>query len=88
MACFMTYSVYSLNFSNLFLQQSEYLMMITLYFLLSIGWTLVSMAWFVVCNQFMSKSEMPKALYIFCGWLQRIFFCCFPRPKKKKIRRI
>ncbi len=81
MICFMTYSVYSLNFSNLFPQQSEYLMMITLYFLLSICWTLISMAWFVICNHFITKTEMPKTLYAFCGLLQRIFCCCFPSPK-------
>ena len=77
----MTYSVYSLTFSNLFPQQSQYVMMITLYFLLSIAWTAVSLAWFVVYNHYVSKGEMPKALYIFCGWLQRLFFCCFPSTK-------
>ena len=78
----MTYSVYSLNFSGLFPQQSEYLMIITAYFLLSIGWTLISMAWFVVCNHYTTKTEMPKALYNFCGLLQRMFFCCFKPPKQ------
>lgn len=82
MTCFMTYSVFSLSFSGLFPQQSEYLMLITLYFLLSIVWTLLSMAWFVVCNFYTSKGEMPKPLYVFCGWLQRLFYCCFPRPKE------
>ncbi len=82
MVCFMTYSVYSLNFSNLFPQQSQYLMNITLYFLLSICWTLISMAWFVVCNHFTTKAEMPKSLYSFCGSLQRVFYCCFPPPKE------
>jgi hypothetical protein len=24
---------------------------------------------------------MPKRLYDFCGYLQRIFFCCFPPAK-------
>ncbi|UJR07060.1 hypothetical protein I4U23_011348 [Adineta vaga] len=85
MTCFMTYSVYSLNFSNLFPQQSQYLMMITLYFLLSIVWTLLSMVWFVVCNHFISKAEMPKLLYIFSGLLQKnVFRCCFPPPKEDK----
>ena len=73
----MTYSVYSLNFSNLFPQQSEYLMTITLYFLLSITWTLLSMVWFVVCNHYISKAEMPKSLGTFSGLLQSGFVCCF-----------
>ncbi|CAF1194699.1 unnamed protein product [Adineta steineri] len=85
MTCFMTYSVYSLNFSNLFPQQSQYLMMITLYFLLSICWTLISMIWFVICNHFISKAEMPKFLYIFAGLLQKkVFLFCFPPPKDDK----
>ncbi|CAF3139563.1 unnamed protein product [Rotaria sp. Silwood2] len=82
MTCFMTYSVYSLNFSNLFPQQSQYLMTITLYFLLSICWTLLSMTWFVIYNYFTTKAEMPKLLYDFCGLLQRIFCYCFPLPKQ------
>ena len=81
MTCFMTYSVYSLNFSNLFPQQSEYMMMITLYFLLSICWTLISMAWFVVCNYFISKGEMPKSLYVFCGFFQKLPSYCVPKRK-------
>jgi hypothetical protein len=57
-------------------------MMITLFFLLSIGWTLLSLAWFVIYNYYTSKGEMPKRLYDFCGYLQRIFFfCCFPPAK-------
>ena len=82
MVCFMTYAVYSLNFSNLFPQQSEYLMMITLYFLLSMSWTLISMIWFMICNYFTTKSEMPKSLYGFCGVLQKVFFCCFSASEK------
>lgn len=82
MVCFMTYSVYSLNFSNLFPQQSEYLMMITLYFLFSICWTLLSMAWFIICNHFIAKAEMPKALHIFSEFLREIFCCCFTPDKK------
>ncbi|CAF1367815.1 unnamed protein product [Adineta steineri] len=89
MTCFMTYSVYSLNFSNLFPQQSQYLMMITLYFLLSICWTLISMAWFVLCNHFISKAEMPKFLYIFSGLLQKkVFFYFFPPPKDDKTKNV
>ncbi|CAF1318946.1 unnamed protein product [Rotaria sordida] len=82
MTCFMTYSVYSLSFSNLFPQQSEYIMMITLYFVLSICFTLISMVWFMICNHFTITSEMPKPIYAFCGQLQRVFFCCFPSSKE------
>jgi hypothetical protein len=57
-------------------------MMITLFFLLSIGWTFISMAWFVICNYYTCKGEMPNWLYDFCGRLQKIFFCCFPPAKK------
>ena len=81
MVCFMTYSVYSLSFSSLFPAQSQYIMMITLFFLLSIFWTFVSLAWFVVYNHYSSKGEMPKLLYAFCGRLQRILCCCFSPPK-------
>ncbi|CAF2011275.1 unnamed protein product [Rotaria magnacalcarata] len=82
MTCFLTYSVYSLNFSNLFPQQSEYLMMITLFFLLSISWTFISMIWFIMHFYFTSTAEMPTVLYVFCGKLQRILCYCFPPEKK------
>jgi hypothetical protein len=78
---FLTYSVYSLNFSNRFPQQSEYLMMVTLYFLLSISWTLLSMIWFIIENHFTTKKEMIKPLYILAGFLQNVFSCCFPPSK-------
>ena len=84
MTCFMTYSVYSLNFSGLFPQQSEYLMTITLYFLLSMVWTLLSMAWFVTCNHYISRGKLPKSLHAFCGVLERCFFCCFSPPTPPK----
>lgn len=82
MTCFMTYSVYSLNFSNLFPQQSDYLMMITAYFLLSMSWTLISLCWFVLCNHYTNKAELPKSLCKFAEFVQRILFCYFPPPKK------
>ena len=36
------------------------------------------MVWFVVCNHYISKAEMPKLLSTFCGRLQSGFVCCFP----------
>ena len=57
-------------------------MMITLYFLFSICWILISMAWFIVCNHYTTKAEMPKVLLMFCEFLQQLFCCCFPPPKK------
>ena len=83
MTCFMTYSVYSLNFSNLFPQQSDYLMLITLYFLLSMVWTLLSMVWFMTCNHYTGKGKLPKPLHAFGGVLERVFVCCFSSPSSK-----
>lgn len=85
MPCFMTYSVYSLSFSSIFPQQSVYIMMVTLFFLLSIGWTLVSMIWFVICNYYVTKGEMLQLLYILCDRLQRVFFCCFLSTETAKV---
>jgi hypothetical protein len=64
-------------------------MMITLYFLLSICWTLISMAWFLSSNSLISKAEMPKLLYDFTGMLQRASFRCFlPRkPADKTVKK-
>ncbi|CAF1376450.1 unnamed protein product [Adineta ricciae] len=82
MTCFMTYSVNSLTFANIFPQQSQYLMMITLYFILSMCWTLISMLWFIVCNHFISKAQLPKLLFDFSGLLQRRSANCFSKSKE------
>lgn len=55
--------------------------MITLYFLFSICWTLISMAWFITCNHYTTKAEMPNVLLAFCEFLQQVFCCCFPLTK-------
>ena len=78
----MAYSVYSLNFSSLFPQQSEYLLMTTSYFLLSICWTLISMVWFMIYNYITTKADISKLLCVFCARLQKVLFCCFPSPSK------
>lgn len=84
MTCFMTYSVYSLNFSSLFPQQSEYLMLITLYFLLSIVWTLISMAWFIFYTYISTRTEIPKILDIVSEQLRKLFSCCYSSKISKE----
>ncbi|CAM2710685.1 unnamed protein product [Rotaria socialis] len=71
------------NFYNLFPQQSQYVVLITFFFLLSMCFTLISMIWFIICNQFASKSEIPAPLYSFSGKLQKLLWC-FPAPKEEK----
>ena len=42
------------------------------------------MGWFVVCNYYTSEAKMPKPLYAFCGLLQRVFICCFSKPRDEE----
>lgn len=39
------------------------------------------MAWFVVCNQYTTKGELPISLDILCRCLQKICFCCSTQSK-------
>ena len=85
MTGFMTYSVYSLSFSNSTPTQSDFVPILTLYFLFSISFNLFCMCWFVLCNYWTTTPQkVPACLMKFCGLLQRIFCCCFDDPNKDK----
>lgn len=43
----------------------------------------MSMAWFITCNYFVTKAEMPKVIFAFSGVLQRLFACWPPTTKNQ-----
>lgn len=62
MTTFLTFSVYSLRVSGDIPIQSEYVPLITLYFLFSTVFTLVAFLWFLLANHFKERSTMPNVL--------------------------
>lgn len=85
MTIFLTFSVYSLSLTNYIPVQSQFLPLITLYIILAISYTLLSMIWFIIKNLFQTNNKMPDALVKFAELLQFVFF---PEPCKKSKQKI
>ena len=62
MSTFLTYGIYSINTSSQIPTQSEYLPMVTLFFVMSSFYTLISFTWFLAENFLRSRFYMPPFL--------------------------
>jgi hypothetical protein len=62
MTIFLTQGVYSINVSASFPLQSDYIPTITLYFLLSVLYTFLSLAWFVIAEFLKKQKNLPFLL--------------------------
>lgn len=59
MTTFLTFSVYALRVSGDIPVQSDYLPLISVYFIMSSLYTLVSLIWFIVANLLITKKHVP-----------------------------
>lgn len=71
MTTFLTFSVYSLRVAGDIPIQSEYLPLITLYFIISTVYTLISFMWFILGNYFMTNVYLPKFLIKICDFFTK-----------------
>ena len=85
MTTFMTFSVYSVRISGDMPVESNFLPMVTIYFILGITYAFVSMIWFIIANDFITKNKMPKVLIFFASIIKRILFWKFDENQKIKI---
>jgi hypothetical protein len=90
MTTFLTFSVYSINTSNSIPMQSEYLPAVTVFFLLSILFALVSLSWFIIENYFRAHKKMPAPVKFYVkilrkieGWLRSLLRKIKSLTKKK-----
>lgn len=74
MTLFLTFSVYSLRIASDIPVQSDFLPKISIYFIISIIYALISMLWFIFCNHFTTKNKMPFFLYKLASILQSFSF--------------
>ena len=74
MTSFMTFSVYSLRVSSEIPVESDFLPMVTLYFILGITYTFVSFNWFILANELAQKKDWPKFLKQLASGIKRILF--------------
>ncbi len=72
MTTFMTFSVYSVRISNDMPVESNYVPMVTLYFMLGISYAFVSMIWFIIANEFRTRNHIPNILIKLAAIIQRI----------------
>ena len=82
MTGFMTFSVYSLRISTDMPVQSDFLPKITVYFILSITYSLITMFWFIQRNHWANKNSMPEFLEKFAELLKKFFCLCYPQDNK------
>ena len=62
--------------------------MVTLFFILSISYTFVSMIWFIIGNEFATKNIMPQCLQKIASFVKRLFYWSFdetPLWKRKPL---
>lgn len=88
MSIFLTYSVYAVRTSGDLPIQSDFLPLISLYFVITMGITLLTILWFFLCNYMITRKTMPRFLIRFSRNLYRIFKFnwlkrCFNKLKPK-----
>lgn len=92
MTSLMTYSVYSVRISNEIPIQSEYMPLITLYFILSIFYTLITFIWHIVKNFLTTNKKWPKFVLAFGQLLQdmveKVCCCCCKESKVEDVSAI
>ena len=92
---FMTLSVYSLRVQTDTAPQSQFLPLVTLYFILGISYAFIALIWFIVANNWTVKNNLPPFLVVFAGYIKRVLFWIYdetpiwkskiaPEPEKDK----
>lgn len=73
MNVFLALAIYSVRISSEFASQSEYIPLVSIYFMLGILFTFFALCWFV-CKELIGKrDEIPKPLNIFANFIRKIF---------------
>ncbi|CAF0940104.1 unnamed protein product [Brachionus calyciflorus] len=80
MTIILTFSIYSLRVANDIPVQSDYLPLITVYFMVSTIYSILSLIWFIAANHMLAKSKIPS----FMLKLSKLFFTG-QRKKSEKI---
>ena len=77
MTGFLTFAVYALRIASDMPIQSDYMPVITIYFLTSITYNMIAFFWFIYRNHVATKNDMPKFLENFGNSLKKVFCLCF-----------
>ena len=77
MSHFMILATYSVRMQADTSPQGQFLPMITLYYILSIGYAFVALIWFIIAENWTTKQNVPKFLVKFSVFIKRILFWIF-----------
>ena len=77
MSHFMILATYSVRMQADTAPQGQFLPMITLYYILSIGYAFLALVWFIVAENWATKQNVPKFLVTFSGFIKRFLFWIF-----------
>jgi hypothetical protein len=72
MTTFLTYSIYSINTSNSIPTQSDYVPAITVFYIMSTFFVLISFSWFILENFMRSRTYMPLLLRVWVKLFRKL----------------
>jgi hypothetical protein len=72
MSTILTYAIYSINTANVIPQQSDFVPPITVFYIMSIFFTVTAFSWFILENFFRSRSYLPYLLSKWVGLCRQI----------------
>lgn len=72
----MVLATYSVRVQTDISPQSQFMPMITLYYVLGISFVLIALCWFIIANNWTQKQNIPKFLIMFASAIKRVLFWC------------
>ena len=85
MTIFLTLAIYSVRIASDFPAQGEYIPIISLYFVLGLFFTFISLVWFTYAEYMRTKQRMPACLAQLAKLLRSLSSCRFIKTKNKVI---
>jgi len=71
---------YSVKVQSDMSPQSQFLPMVTLYYMLSISYAFVSLFWFIIANNWTVKTNIPPYVSKFASHVKKVLFWIFDEP--------
>jgi len=86
MTTFLTYAVQSLNIAGFLPVQSQYYPLISIYFLMSLICTFLSLVWFWYSNKHLTENKIPSSLRVVAKYVKKcLFFIFIPAETNQEI---
>lgn len=77
MTMMITYSVYSIRIASDMPVDSRYFPLVALFFLMSVGYTFLSLIWFIIATEWESKKNMPQFLIKVAIFMKHLLYWRF-----------